>query len=93
MTAKKDEIAGVAVASDEQIEAYVLYTASGEIVSLRSLLDDRGARLQQLFSRLDIGTLRIPKVHPSEVSAELLETLGFHPAGAHRLYAARARSN
>jgi hypothetical protein len=93
MTARKDEIAGVAVASDEQIEAYVLYTASGEIVSLRSLLDDRGARLQQLFSRLDIGTLRIPKVHPSEVSAELLETLGFHPAGAHRLYAARARSN
>jgi len=35
---------------------------------------------------------RFPKVYPSEISQELLETLGFRPAGAHRLYAARARS-
>ena len=33
LTARKDDIAGLAVASDERIEAYVLYGASGrEIV-------------------------------------------------------------
>jgi hypothetical protein len=31
-------------------------------------------------------------VHPSEISTELLETLGFRPAGGHVLYTARARS-
>ena len=29
LTARKDDLAGVAVASDEQIEAYILYTADG----------------------------------------------------------------
>ena len=38
-------------------------------------------------------TFRFPKVHPAEISEELLETLGFRPAGGHRLYAARARSS
>ena len=33
-----------------------------------------------------------PKVHPAEISKELLETLGFRAASTHRLYAARARS-
>ena len=37
-------------------------------------------------------TLRFSKVHPAEISPELLETLGFRPAGAHLLYAATARS-
>ena len=36
-------------------------------------------------------TFRFPKVHPAEISKELLETLGFRPAGAHRLYAATPR--
>ena len=55
LTARKDDIAGLAVASDEQIEAYLLYVKSGteetEIVSLRSFIDDGGARLKQLLSR------------------------------------------
>jgi GNAT superfamily N-acetyltransferase len=96
LTARKDEIAGLAVASDEQIEAYVLYLSDGEIVSLRTIVDDGGAGLQQLLSRLrapDMGTLRLPKVHPAEISKETLETLGFRPAGGHLLYAAKARSN
>ena len=38
------------------------------------------------------GTFRFPKVHPAEISKELLETLGFRPAGGHVLYAAKARS-
>jgi hypothetical protein len=37
-------------------------------------------------------TFRFAKVHPSEISKERLETLGFSPAGGHRLYAARATS-
>jgi GNAT superfamily N-acetyltransferase len=92
LTARKDEIAGLAVASDERIEAYLLYVEGGEIVSLRSFVEDRGARLKQLLSRLGTGTFRIPKVHPAEISHECLETLGFRAADGHRLYAARARS-
>ena len=83
----------------EQIEAYVLYVPRGteeaEIVSLRSFIDDGGARLKQLLSQLRarvMETFRFPKVHPAEVSKEGLKTLGFSPAGGHRLYAARARS-
>jgi GNAT superfamily N-acetyltransferase len=106
LTARKDEIAGLAVASDERIEAYLLYhagalsasaqSAPAEILSLRTFIEDGGARLKQLLSRLGaqgMRTFRFPKVHPSEISEELLETLGFHPAGAHLLYAARARSD
>ena len=95
LTARKDEIAGLAVASDERIEAYVLYTKSGDILSLRTLVDDGGARLKDLLSRLvgqGMTTSRISKAHPEEISRELLETLGFRPAGAHRLYGAKARS-
>jgi GNAT superfamily N-acetyltransferase len=93
LTARKDGIEGLAVASDERIEAYLLYIKD-EIVSLRSFVEDRGARLTQLLTRLrTAGTraARIPKVHPAEISTALLETLGFRPAGGHRLYAARAR--
>jgi GNAT superfamily N-acetyltransferase len=100
LTAKKDDIAGVAVASDERIEAYVLYVACGteetEIVALRSFVDDGGARCRHLLSRVraqGLTTLRLPKAHPEEMSKELLEALGFRPAGGHRLYAAKARSD
>ena len=95
LTARKEEIAGLAVASDERIEAYLLYIKDGEILSLRSFIDDGGARLKQLIFRLGaqgMTTFRFPKVHPAEISKELLETLGFCPAGGHLLYAARARS-
>ena len=95
LTARKDEIAGFGVASDERIEAYILYAKEGEIVSLCSFVDDSGARLGQLLSRLHAGgtsNFRFPKVHPAEISKELLETLGFRPVAAHRLYTARARS-
>ena len=105
LTARKDDIAGLAVASDERIEAYVLYVnlavalaeagPTAEIVSIRSFVEDGGARLKQLLSRLGARgmlTFRFPKVHPAEISKECLESLGFRPAGAYRLYAATARS-
>ena len=56
LTARKDDIAGLAVASDERIEAYLLYVTRGteetEIVSLRSFIEDGGARLRQLLAQL-----------------------------------------
>ena len=91
LAARKDGVTGLAVASEERIEAYLIY-AAGEIVSLRSFIEDGGTRLGQLLSYLGMGTFRFPKVHPAEFSKELLWTLGFRPAGGYRLYAATARS-
>jgi GNAT superfamily N-acetyltransferase len=95
LMARKDDVTGLAVASDECIEAYLLHV-NGDIMSLRSVVEDDGARLNQLLSRLrarGMRTLRFPKVHPAEISKELMETLGFRPAGEHLLYAATARSD
>ena len=98
LVARKNEIAGLAVASDERIEAYLLYVNGGEeteIVSLRSFIDDGGVRLKQLLSQLrarGMNRIRFPKVHPLEISKAWLDTLGFNSAGGHLLYAATARS-
>jgi len=99
LTARKDDIAGLAVASDEQIEAYVLYVERGEdqteIVSLRSFIEDGGARLRQLLAHLrarGTTTFWFPKVHPEEIAPELLEAIGFRPAGGYLLYAAKAQA-
>jgi GNAT superfamily N-acetyltransferase len=91
LTSRKEEINGLAVATDERIEAYLLYVKGGEIVSLGSFIEDGGARLKQLVSRLDMRAFRLPKVPPAEIS--LLETLGFRPTGRHFLYAGKARSD
>ncbi len=102
LTARKDDIAGFAVASDERIEAYLLYVTGGadppghaaEIVSLRTFLDDGGAHLRRLIARVraqGFGSCRIPKVHPAEGVSELLATLGFRPSGGH-LRRRRARA-
>ena len=99
LIARKDHIAGLAVASDERIEAYLLYEkceSAADVLSLRSHVEDGGARLKQLLVSLrsqEVTNLHFPKVHPLEMSNELAETLGFTPAAAHFLYAARARSN
>jgi GNAT superfamily N-acetyltransferase len=96
LTARKDEIAGLAVASEDRLEAAILYIKDGEIVWLRSLVEDDGARLQGLLARIcaeGLQNLMFPKVHPAEASGQSLEGLGFRPAGVHRLYAARAKAN
>ncbi len=99
LTARKDDITGLAIASDERIEAYLLYVLAEagetEILALRSFVDDGGARLTQLLARLraeGTETIRFPKVHPGEISKESAETLGFSPGVRHLLYAAKARS-
>ena len=94
LTARKDELEGLAVASDERIEAFMLFLADGTLLSLCSFVDDDGARLMQLLSQLrarGMRTLRFPKAHPAEISTELLEKVGFRAAGKHLLYAAKAR--
>jgi GNAT superfamily N-acetyltransferase len=99
LRARKDDIAGFAVASDERIEAYLLYVQRGaeaEIVALHSFVADGGARPKQLLSQLRpraTGALRFQKVSPAEMSKEDLEALGFRAAGRHLLYAGRARSD
>ena len=96
LTARKDEIEGLAVASDERIESFILHLKDGEILSLRSFIEDGGARLKQLLSQLraqGMSSFRFQKVHPAEISTQLMEALGFRSTGAHRLYAAKARSN
>ena len=92
LTARKDDITGLAVASDERIEAYLLYVKAGPILSLRSFVEDGGSRLKQLLSGLGPGTFRFPKVHPAEFSKESLEAIGFRATDEHRCYAAKARS-
>ena len=95
LNARKDEIEGLAVASDESIEAFILYLADGEILSLSAFVADGGGRLRRLLSQLrarGTRTFRLNKAHPAEISSELLEELGFRPAGGHVLCAARARS-
>jgi GNAT superfamily N-acetyltransferase len=96
LTARKAELDGLAVASEERIEACLLYIrATAEIASLRSFVEDGGARLRVLLTRLrdrGVGAIRFPKVHPAELSNEHLETLGFRAAGRHLVYAARARA-
>jgi ribosomal protein S18 acetylase RimI-like enzyme len=99
LLARKDEIVGLAVATDERIDAYLLYVKSGmeetELVSFRSFIDDGGGRLNQLLSQLSargVARVRFPKVHSAEMSKEQAGTLGFGPAGGHVVYAAKARS-
>ena len=91
LMARKDEISGFAVASDERIEAYVLHRAD-EIVALRSFVEDAGARLKRLLNGLGTSPLRLPKVHPAELPRTLMESLGFRPAGKHILFATVAQS-
>jgi GNAT superfamily N-acetyltransferase len=97
LIARKDGIAGVAIATDERIEAYVLWmqhAADAEIVSMRSVIGDGGARLDQLLSHVrarGAATIRFAKVHPAEIAKDVLETLNFRRAGGHRLYSTLAK--
>jgi len=97
LRARKDGIAGLAVASDERIEACILYIegsrGTADILSIRSFVEDGWCRLAHLLSRAGMTAWRFAKVHPAEVSTECLETLGFRAAGVHWRYAARAQAN
>jgi GNAT superfamily N-acetyltransferase len=96
LIARKDDIAGLAVATDEGIEACILYLKDGEILSLRDFVEDGGVRLARLLAQLraaGMRNFRLRKVHPTEISMDLLEALGFRAAGAHRVFTTTARGN
>jgi GNAT superfamily N-acetyltransferase len=98
LVARKDDLSGLAVASDERIEACILYICrepgrEADLVWLRSFVEDGDARLTGLLGHVQAQgtrTLRFGKAHPEE--AKYLENLGFRPAEQYRLYATRARS-
>ena len=113
LRARKDDLEGLAVATDARIEAYLIYVkrdlpsegnaeagprpsaSHAAIVSLRTFVEDGGARLKQLLSHLrarGVETFHFPKVHLDEISKDCLSALGFRRAGGHLRYAARARS-
>jgi GNAT superfamily N-acetyltransferase len=89
LNVRKDEISGIAIATEDGIEAYILYIED-EILALRTLADDGGSRLRLLLARGG-GPFRFPKVHPAEMSKDFLQTLGFRPSGNYLLYASTAR--
>jgi GNAT superfamily N-acetyltransferase len=95
LNARKGDVSGLAVASDERIEACVLYIED-EILALRTFVPDDASRLEQLLRRLHgagVQTLRFAKVHPSEIAPESLAMLGFRAVGSYRRYAGMAHAH
>ena len=99
LTARKDEIEGLAMVSDERIDAYLLYIKDGtgaEVIDFRCFFDDGGAPLLELLGRLraqGIAAVLFPRVHPEEITSKALEQLGLRPVHRHRLYATKAGSD
>ena len=95
LIARKDEITGLAIASDERLEAYLLYIKD-EIVALRTLVEDGGARLSAAPRPARRGgQWGFPDPEgPSggDLEGDAWRPSGSAPAGGHRLYAARAGS-
>ena len=92
LMARKDEITGLGIVSDERIEAYILYIKD-EVLALRSLIDDGEVHLRQLLSQLGVTVFHFSKVHPSEIPQGMLEAIGFTATRRHLLFAATARSH
>jgi hypothetical protein len=96
LTVQKDEIGGLAIATDERIEACVLYTKDEvKVVALRAFVEDGGSRLRTLISHVQAragNAVSFLKVHPAEIAAAQLEALGFRAVGRHVLHAAKPRS-
>ena len=92
VTARKEDVTGLAVVSEDRIEAYIL-NIKDQILALRSLVHDGETHLRQLLSRSGLTMCHLPKVHPAEIPDSVLEAVGFRPTQRHRLFAATARSH
>lgn len=86
LVSKKDSIRGWAVASEERIEAYLLYEQPDtgsvtEILALGATEPSKAETWLRLLLRhhreADKRPLRLARTHPAEVSFELLRKLGF----------------
>lgn len=96
LRAQAADVAGLAVASDERLEACLLYVPQevhAEILAMHAATDAGGDGLRRLLTAVraqGLRSFRFPKVHPSEWSAESLAALGFRPAERHRRFAGHA---
>ena len=96
LVARKTDLKGLAVATEERLEACILYSMAGEVVFLRSFFEDDGARVRQLVARMradGVRTARLARVNAAEIAPEYLESAGFRAAGGYRFYAATARGD
>ena len=95
LTARKAEVKGLGVATDEGIEAFVIYTGAGEVLTLGSLVDEGGGGLAHVLSiagRHGPPAFTFAKADPLGPEVKWLGSLGFRPAGECLVFAARAMS-
>ncbi len=97
-----DPIEGIAVATDDGIEAFVLHRSSRaggrEIVALHAADEVKGepylaALLSRCFGRGDGGPVRFQKLHPEEAARAWLHSLGFEAGGRYLRYSAVASAS
>jgi hypothetical protein len=95
LTARKADVRGLGVATDEGIEAFVIHTDAGEVLTLGSLVDDGGGCLAHLLSiagRHGPPAFTFAKADPQGPEVKWLGSLGFQPAGEWLVFGARAMS-
>ena len=88
---RRGELTGLAIASDAQVEAYLLYRGRSDDTEIVALGGPHPELLHALVAALYErrgGYLQIPKVSEDEISFALLGTLGFRAAREYIGYAA-----
>ena len=98
-TARGDRLKGLAIASDERLEAALLYATDDARVTVWSLAYERDAAgeaalrslLRELVHR-DLGSISIPRIGGGEIDLERLPALGLHPGPETIGCASEARS-
>jgi len=97
---RRADLQGLALASDERIEAHVLYHSAAprgpcEILAFGAAMPERRdallALLIQTLAARSEGPVVLRRTTPDEVPFPLLEALGFRPAGRTHVYAIDAK--
>jgi len=98
---RADQLDGLAVASQQRIEAFVLHRRSPDgghdLIALQCQSGVRsteafGFLLTRLLEISSARVLRIAKVHPDEALRPCLDAGGFQERGSHRRYVTAARA-
>ncbi len=98
LTNRKEQLEGLAVASDERVEAWALHrrgAAGGrEVVALGSAGNDRARAVLDILVRhlaaSDRGSVSIPRISPDEMDFAVLESWGFENIAGYVAYATAA---
>lgn len=96
LRAQAADVAGLAVASEDRLEACLLYAPQGtqaEVLAMHAAAGAGSDGLRRLLTAVraqGVRGFRFPKVHPAEWSPESLAALGFRPAERHRRFAGHA---